>query len=291
MKNVIKSAFQNKIIILNVIDIVPTKDIPARVFHEQKYLKIRASVTKKGVIEPLVVSQKNGKYELLDGHLRLHVLKLLNIPTVSCLVALDNESYTYNRHVSYLSPQQEHNMIVKAINEGIPIEELAETLHFDKSTILRKKNLMNGICDGVKSLVADKHVTSATFDYLRKMKEVRQISAVNTMLAMNDLSGKMARMLWIESKPEELHNPIRHATPEEIERMSRLKTNLDKVQKEMMLINDDFGHTTYDFMVMQRQLRKIMQNDKVAKYLQQNYKEMGECFEDIVNFENSVALF
>jgi hypothetical protein len=64
---------------------------------------------------------------------------------------------------------------------------LAETLHFDKDTILRKKNLMNGICEAAQTMIADKHVLGATFDHLRKMKEVRQVEAVGTMLAVGDL--------------------------------------------------------------------------------------------------------
>jgi ParB-like chromosome segregation protein Spo0J len=56
-----------------------------------------------GVIEPLVVYPRGpGDYLLLDGHVRLEILKSIGMKEVKCLLATDDEAYTYNRHVNHI---------------------------------------------------------------------------------------------------------------------------------------------------------------------------------------------
>ena len=54
---------------------------------------------------------QDGSFILLDGHVRLHFLKEMGETTVTCLVATDDESFTYNKRISRLATIQEHKMI------------------------------------------------------------------------------------------------------------------------------------------------------------------------------------
>ncbi len=50
-----------------------------------------------GIIEPLIVFPHNGQsdtYLLLDGHVRLEVLRQIGETHARCLVATDDETYT-----------------------------------------------------------------------------------------------------------------------------------------------------------------------------------------------------
>ena len=58
---------------------------------------------------------------------RLDILKSRGITAVRCLLATDDESYTYNKRVNYLSPIGEHHMILKALADGITEERIAES--------------------------------------------------------------------------------------------------------------------------------------------------------------------
>jgi hypothetical protein len=62
---------------------------------------------------------------LLDGHVRIEVLKDLGIEHVECLVSTDDEAFTYNKRISRLAPIQEHRMILKAIERGVSEEKIA----------------------------------------------------------------------------------------------------------------------------------------------------------------------
>src|SRR4051794_3923808 len=76
-----------------------------------RYKCILGSIKEVGLIEPLMVHPQKGctgKYLLVDGHLRLVALKELGETAADCIVAIDDESFTYNARVNRLSPIQEH---------------------------------------------------------------------------------------------------------------------------------------------------------------------------------------
>ncbi len=89
--------------------ILPVKQLPTTVPKGQKYAQIAASIREAGLIEPLVIARapgQDGTFILLDGHVRLHVLKEMGEETVTCLVATDDESFTYNKRISRLATIQ-----------------------------------------------------------------------------------------------------------------------------------------------------------------------------------------
>jgi len=71
-----------------------------------KYRCIEASVRELGLIEPLVIfpqPNSGGCFLLLDGHVRYRILKDAHVETAKCLIAFDDEGYTYNHKLNRLS--------------------------------------------------------------------------------------------------------------------------------------------------------------------------------------------
>lgn len=169
--------------------ILPVKQLPTTVPKGQKYAQIAASIREAGLIEPLVIARapgQDGTFILLDGHVRLHVLKEMGEETVTCLVATDDESFTYNKRISRLATIQEHKMILRAIERGVPEARIAAALNVDVALIRRKRTLLNGICPEAAELLKDKHCPVNSFRSLRKMKPLRQIQAAELMIAANN---------------------------------------------------------------------------------------------------------
>lgn len=85
---------------LRIEKILPLRRIAPSARTSVKYRRIAASIREVGIIEPLIVHpQKDddeGRHMLLDGHMRFDVLKELGEQTVDCLIALDDEAFTYN---------------------------------------------------------------------------------------------------------------------------------------------------------------------------------------------------
>ncbi|WP_444460650.1 plasmid partitioning protein RepB C-terminal domain-containing protein [Rhodobacter capsulatus] len=139
----------------------------------RKYRQIAASIAEIGLVEPPVVARNPDAADtwlLLDGHMRIEMLKDSGAQEVECLISTDDEAFTYNRQISRLAPIQEHKMILKAIERGVPEERIASALDLSPRSIMRKARLLDGICEEAVAILKDKPCTAAVFDTLRKMK-------------------------------------------------------------------------------------------------------------------------
>lgn len=69
------------------------------------------SIGEVGIVEPLVVARQqddNEPYMLVDGHLRHAALLDLGTSGAPCLIADDDEAFTYNKRINRLATIQEH---------------------------------------------------------------------------------------------------------------------------------------------------------------------------------------
>ena len=84
---------------------------------------------------------------------------------------------------------QEHLMIVRALDRGVPEEKLARALNVNVQHVRRRVSLLNGICREAVAALADKAGNSVTFDALRKMKPTRQLEACDLMASASNFSS------------------------------------------------------------------------------------------------------
>ena len=114
---------------------------------------------------------------------------------VTCLISTDDEAFTYNKRVNRLAMIQEHRMILKAVERGVPEDRIAKALNVDVASIVRKRKLLEGICSEVAEILKDKHIAIASFSELKKMAPLRQIEAAELMVAMNNYTISYAKSL------------------------------------------------------------------------------------------------
>src|SRR6185437_7193162 len=114
---------------------------------------------------------------------------------VTCLISTDDEAYTYNNRVNRLAMIQEHRMIVKAVERGVPEDRIAKALNVNVQNIVRKRRLLEGICPEVADILKDKYIAISTFTELKKMLPLRQIEAAELMVAMNKYTTNYAKSL------------------------------------------------------------------------------------------------
>ena len=141
----VKLACQQQIENISIELILPLRKIAPGTRGTVKYRRIAASIREIGIIEPLVVHPHNeakSQYMLLDGHIRLDILRDMGEKTIDCLIATDDEAFTYNHKVNRLSAIQEHFMLMQAIKNGVPEESIATALNVDVASIRKKQNLL-----------------------------------------------------------------------------------------------------------------------------------------------------
>lgn len=257
-----------------------------------KYGQIAASVKEVGIIEPLVVvpdpTAKNAYY-LLDGHVRLDILVGEGADRVNCLVATEDEAFTYNKRISRMSIIQEHKMILKAIEKGTPEERIAHALNVNIATIRHKRRLLAGICSEVEEMLKDRQVPINVFTELRKMKTVRQVEATSSMISMNRFTNEYARFLVAatpagqlvegKAKPKEL-------TAEQISEMERETANLDR---EVRAIEDSYGADNLALAVITGFLTRLLDNAAVLRHLAKLHPDILGEFQKIRDAEKIPA--
>jgi ParB-like chromosome segregation protein Spo0J len=273
-----------------IADILPLRAVSAALKRSVKYATIVASIKEVGVIEAPVVSPARadpGGYLLLDGHLRLEALKDLGATEVVCLIAKDDEAFTYNKRISRLAIIQEHRMIVKAIDRGVPPERIAKALNLDIKTLQQKRRLLSGICPEVVDLLKDRHVSTPTFWVLKKMVPIRQMEAAELMITMNKYSASYAKSLLAATPHAQLvgslkTKEIKGLTPEQIELMERESTSLEQ---EFKVAEQSYGTDHLYLVLAKGYLAKLLANAKVVGYLAQNHQEILSQFQKIAEAE------
>lgn len=282
----INAAFKNQIIELDVDSLKYTKEISPLIYETKKFKSIVSSIEEVGLVEPPVVYDENGTYTIMDGHLRIEALKNLRIKKVECLIAKEDEGYTYNKHISRIANIQEHKMILKAIEKGVPPERIAKALNIELSALMEKKNLLNGICPEVVELLKDKVVGSGVFGYLRKMKPTRQIEAVNHMIVMSDFSAKFARSLWRGTPDDQLVRPILKRSMVDFEKLARLENEVAYIENEFRVIEDAYGLNVLNLSFMKKYLESIMENEQINKFIKDHHADIYSQFNGVVGLDS-----
>ena len=279
-------AFERKSVFVKFSNILPVKQLPKRVKKTKKYLQISASIREVGIIEPPVVFRerdKKGKFLLLDGHLRIEVLKELGVQGVTCLVATDDEAFTFNKRINRLATIQEHKMILKAIKRGVPQKRIAKALGINILAIRQKRSLLEGICAETVELLKDKHCPTNTFQSLKKMKPMRQVEVAELMIAMDNYSVSYSKALVVATPQEQLVESEKPKSFKGIsaEQIARMETEMAKLQREMKLIEDSYGPDHLNLVLARGYLVSLLENEEVSRYLAQNHNEILSEFRRI----------
>lgn len=67
---------------IKIKDIIPFKDHPYKVEEDDSLKELMDSIEKTGLIHPVIVREKNNKYEMISGHRRLKAYELLGIDEI-----------------------------------------------------------------------------------------------------------------------------------------------------------------------------------------------------------------
>lgn len=274
-------------LIVPIDKILPSRKTPMGVAMSKKFMQIRSSIREIGLIEPLSVGQvdsNTGQHILLDGHIRLIALRELNFGEVQCLVATDDESYTYNSRINRLSTVQEHYMIRRAIQRGVTPERLAKALSVDPRTITRKMTLLEGICPEAAELLKDRHFATDISRVLRKMKPTRQVECVELMVSANTITVAYAEAMLVTTPAEMLVEGKKPAklTGLTQEQMAKMEREMSNLQGQYKMVEQTYGQDVLNLVLAKGYLARLLENQSVARYLKQRQPDVLAEFEVIV---------
>lgn len=287
MFGTVRISFEQKVVELPLEALLPLRPMSTRITKSRKYVRIAASVAEVGVIEPLAVTKADGsgRHMLLDGHLRLHALKEAGKVTVPCIIADDDEAFTYNKRVNRLATVQEHYMIQRALDRGVPAEMIAKALGIDPKAVQRRSKLLDGIAPEAVDILKDRPVNPVVFDTLRKMKPERQFVTAELMASMNNFTASYAKAILAATRQEDLAKPDRPKKMSGVtrEQMARMERELESLNRDFRAVEATFGDDVLHLVLASRYIERLIGNQAIAGYVAKRHPEILEEFRNIVS--------
>jgi RepB plasmid partitioning protein/ParB-like nuclease domain len=268
--------------------------LPVRMIKEPEKKGLRkgtilSTIREAGLIEPLMVYPQKGNtgfYVLTDGHLRLAAYKELGFTEVECIVALDDECYTYNAKINRLAPIQERQMILNAVANGVPVERIAAALNLDPSAIRARISVTDGLCPDVVDMLKDKQMSPDTLKMLRKVVPSRQIEIVELMVAANNYTRVYVEALLFGTPKNKLspaaNKNVRKIKPEEV---ARMEMEMESLEKEYKICEQGFSEKMLQLTVFRRYVMRLLENSKVNRFLGNRHAEIHAELSAIVASE------
>jgi hypothetical protein len=182
-------------------------------------------------------------------------------------------------------------MILKLIERKVPEARIARSLNIDVSTLQGKTRMLNGICPEAIEILSEKQIAAKVFAVLRCMRPLRQIEAAELLGAMNRYTEGYVRALLaatprtlvaVEVKPR----AEKGLTDEQKTLMERESAQLDR---EVKLAQQSFGADHLLLVVARGYLVRLLENERVFRYLGQHRPEFLAEFQRIAESEAFAA--
>lgn len=274
--------------------IQPLRALSAKVRRSAKYAQITASIAEVGIVEPPIVVRhpsESGLYLLLDGHLRIEILRDSGAVEVLCLIATDDEAFTYNKRISRLAGVQENRMILRAIERNVPEERVARALNIDISTLRQKKRALQGVCPEAVEILKDQPVPLSAFGLIRRMLPLRQIAAAEMMVAMNRFTRSYVQALLAATPkallaPEGVPKAVKGLSDEQMALMERETAQLDR---EIKMAEQSYGPDHLQLVLARGYVAKLLANTRVSRWLEQHQPDVLAEFRKIAEAGSTAA--
>jgi len=290
----LKAAFEIQPVVLQLDVLRSTRPLPGTATASKKFLQILASVATVGLVEPIVVARiadSQSTFRILDGRLRVEALRRLSITEATCLVATDDEAYTYNKHINRLTAAQDARMIAKAIERGVPRERIASVLGIDLNTVKRRASLLDGVSPEAASLLADKNCPATTFNTLKLMKPTRQLEAVELMCGQGNFTSAFANAILAATPQTQLEarpTASRRSRNELTGQLGKLERELALLQANVTQTDENYGIEHLHLTVSTAYIATLMGNENVSRWMAGRHPELAVQFE-VISRESSDA--
>ncbi len=195
-----------KIIEMKINDIEPNINQPRKNFDDDKIEDLASSISEHGVLQPIIITKKDGYYQIIAGERRWRAAKKVGLKTIPAIVREYDEKKI--REVALIEniQRQDLNAIetARAIKElmeehQMTQEELAKTLGKSRSSIANTLRILN-LDERVQELVQDGKISEGHARTLASIESPQKQYKLAMDIINLDLSVRDAEELTKEEK-------------------------------------------------------------------------------------------
>ncbi|WP_413377105.1 nucleoid occlusion protein [Alkalihalobacillus sp. 1P02AB] len=224
-----------------IVDIVPNRFQPRTIFDQERIEELAQTIRTHGVIQPIVVRQREGKYEIIAGERRWRAVTSLGWEKIPAIVKEFNDSQTAS--IALIENLQREGLT--AIEEAIAYaklldihqltqESLAQRLGKGQSTIANKLRLLH-LPESVQNAILTKEISERHARSLLVLKDELLQNKVLEMIINESLNVKQTEervKLLLEVNDKE---PKKKATRKSYSKDMRIAMNTIRQSVDMVL--------------------------------------------------------
>ena len=237
----------------------PNRNQPRKIFDETELQELADSILRYGVIQPLLVRDIDGHYEIIAGERRWRAAKLAGLKEIPVIVRDYSEqeaaevSLIENIQRKDLNPIEEAQAYQKLIEEyGMTQEELSETLSKSRTVITNAMRLLK-LPEPVRDMVAagtlstghakvllglenEEDLKKAAAEVLDKTLSVRETEAL-----VHSMSDKKPRKVKKELKNKTAYQKVENNLREKLQTkvsIRRRSDNAGRIEIEFYSLED-----------------------------------------------------
>lgn len=151
---------------INILEIDPNLNQPRKNFNEDELFELKESIRLHGVIQPIILTKRGKRYEIIAGERRWRAAKLAGLTTIPAIIReySDREimevSLIENIQRQDLNPIEEALAFKQLIDEfELKQDDLAERVSKSRSAITNTMRLLN-LDENVQEMIKEGKITS-----------------------------------------------------------------------------------------------------------------------------------
>ena len=206
-----KNSDPNNYTLLNIELLYANVNQPRKHFNDSSLHDLSKSIEIHGIIQPLIVSESNGKYLIVAGERRYRAAKIIKIPCIIIEKSTDEIlelSLIENIQRDDLNPIEEARAFKNLIdNFNITHECLSEKLSISRTSITNKLRLLK-LSSIVQDYILNEDITEGHGKILAGVKDEHLQIEISNKIIDEDLNVRQTEKLIqsIFSKPKEKIN-------------------------------------------------------------------------------------
>ena len=199
---------------LKITEVEPNRDQPRKTFKQESLEELAESIKTYGIIQPIVVSKRDGYYGIVAGERRWRAAKLAGLEEIPAIIRQDDDEQT-NREIALIEniQREDLNPYDKALGirslmdkYGMTQEEVSKKIGKSRSSISNTVRILN-LAPDVIELVKEGKLTEGHCKALAAITdEKRQYETAVRMIETGE-SVRQAEQKHLRTKKEKRLDP------------------------------------------------------------------------------------
>lgn len=198
----VESAEKGDLKVLKITEVEPNRDQPRKVFNQESLEELADSIKTYGVIQPIVVSKRDGYFGIVAGERRWRAAKIAGLEEIPAIIR-DNDEQT-NKEIALIENIQredlnpyEKAMGIRSLMDkyGLTQEEVSKKIGKSRSSVsntvrilylapdvlelVKQGKLTEGHCKALAGITDEKRQYEVAMRMIERGESVRQAESKN----------------------------------------------------------------------------------------------------------------